>query len=68
MKLQTTPMMMSKGEVCTSLKISARTLDNMVKDGAFPPAVRLGKCKYWSTVAVEAWLRNYFAPQENWHL
>jgi len=35
---------LSKGDLCASLGISKRTIETMVRDGIFPPPVRLGKC------------------------
>ena len=60
------PALLSKDDLCTSLGISKRTIENMVRDGTFPPPVRLGKCVYWSEVAVHSWQRRLFAGQEAW--
>jgi prophage regulatory protein len=38
----------------------------MVKAGTFPPAVRLGKCAFWSETAVSKWHQLAFLAQENW--
>jgi prophage regulatory protein len=60
------PAMLDKTTVCQRLSISPRTLENMTKSGQFPPAVRVGKCVYWSEVAVRKWQRAKFASQEAW--
>lgn len=60
------PALLSKDDLCTSLGISKRTIENMVRDGTFPPPVRLGKCVYWSEVAIHTWRRRLFAGQEAW--
>jgi len=60
------PALLSKDDLCASLGISKRTIENMVRDGTFPPPVRLGKCVYWSEVAVHSWRRRRFAGQEAW--
>ena len=44
--------LLDKATLCARLNISARTVENMVKDGSFPPPVRVGKYVYWSEVAV----------------
>ena len=62
------PALLSKDDLCASLGISRRTIEKMVRDGTFPPPVRLGKCVYWSEVAVHSWRRRLFAGQEAWRL
>ena len=66
MKDKPMPALQSKDELCTSLGISKRTIENMVRDGSFPPPVRLGKCVYWSETAIHSWQRRLFAAQEAW--
>lgn len=58
--------LLDKASLCARLNISARTLENMVKAGTFPPPVRVGKYVYWSEVAVRSWQRRLFAAQEAW--
>ncbi len=60
------PALLSKDDLCASLGISKRTIENMVRDSTFPPPVRLGKCVFWSEVAVHNWRRRRFASQEAW--
>lgn len=60
------PAMLDKRTVCERLSIAPRTLENMIRDGQFPPAVRIGKFVYWSEVAVRKWQRMLFAAQESW--
>jgi len=38
----------------------------MVRDGLFPPPVRIGKAVYWSQAALERWLVESFSHQESW--
>lgn len=57
---------LDKKTVCERLMVSFRTLENMVRDGEFPPPVRVGKKVYWSEVAVRRWQRKLFAAQEAW--
>jgi len=66
MQVKPLPALMSKNDLCESLGISKRTIENMVRDGCFPPPVRLGKCVFWSEVAVQNWRRRLFAGQETW--
>lgn len=68
MKQQTLPTLINKLQLCEHLSLSPRTLENMVKDGVFPPPVRMGKCVYWSEVAVHKWQRRLFASQEAWEM
>lgn len=56
----------SKQELCTTLRISVRTLENMVREGSFPPPIRLGKQVYWTEKAVSVWRRRLVAEQESW--
>jgi predicted DNA-binding transcriptional regulator AlpA len=58
--------LLSKQEICAQLKISLRTIENMVKSGGFPPGVRVGKFMYWSEIAVLRWQQKRFAIQESW--
>jgi predicted DNA-binding transcriptional regulator AlpA len=60
------PALLSKDDLCASLGISKCTIENIVRNGTFPPPVRLGKCVYWSEVAVHSWRRRRFAGQEAW--
>lgn len=57
---------LGKLQVCERIGLCERTLETMVKSGAFPPPVRLGKRVYWSITAVEKWHTALFAPQEAW--
>ncbi len=56
----------NKEALCLKLSISARGLENMIQRGEFPPPVKIGKCVYWSEVAVMKWQRKLFANQEAW--
>lgn len=58
--------MVNKSQLCEQLGISERTVENMVKDGTFPPPVRVGKYVYWSEIAVRKWQQRLFAAQETW--
>lgn len=58
--------LLTKAELCRRLTLSARTVENMVRDGRFPPPVRIGKLVYWSEKAVFEWQRARFKAQENW--
>jgi len=58
--------LLDKATLCERLNISPRTVENMVKDGSFPPPVRVGKFVYWSEAAIQTWQRRLFAAQEAW--
>ncbi len=60
------PAVLDKPTVCDRLGVAPRTLENMVRDGEFPPPVRVGKRVFWSEVAVAAWHKRLFAAQEAW--
>ncbi|MCK2126563.1 helix-turn-helix domain-containing protein [Thauera aromatica] len=62
---QLTPLL-DKATLCKRLNISPRTIENMVKDGSFPPPVRVGKYVYWTEASVQSWQRRLFAAQEAW--
>lgn len=57
---------LKKTDVCERLKISARTLEGLVKSGTFPPAVRMGKYGYWSEECVAEFVSRMFASQKAW--
>ena len=48
MLTETTPDLLTKDDVCARLNIAHRTLETMVKEGRFAPAVRMGKRACWS--------------------
>lgn len=58
--------LLTKSELSAKLKISPRTIENMVRDGRFPPAVRIGKFVYWSERAIVSWQEKLFAAQNKW--
>ena len=58
--------LIDKATLCAELAISERTLENMVRAGGFPPAVRVGKRAYWTENAVWLWQRRRFSMQEAW--
>jgi prophage regulatory protein len=60
------PKLLDKETVCQRLGIAPRTLENMVGEGQFPPAVRVGKRVYWSEKSLRSWQRMLFAAQEAW--
>lgn len=60
------PVLLKKADVCARLNFSYRHLENMVKAGKFPPGEQIGKHRYWSAKAVDAWIRRKFGAQENW--
>ena len=68
MNSENLPALLSKATLCERLAISQRTIENMVRDGHFPPPVRVGKHVFWSEVAVQKWQRRMFASQESWEM
>ncbi|MFL9948919.1 helix-turn-helix domain-containing protein [Paraburkholderia agricolaris] len=58
--------MVKKADLCARLNVSERTLENMTKQGLFPPSVRIGKHVYWSERAVQNWQQQKFSAQEAW--
>ncbi len=66
MNPESTPILLQKSQVCTRLSMSARTIENMVKAGSFPPPVRLGKHVFWTETAVNNWVTRMFKPQDAW--
>ncbi|KVV26856.1 hypothetical protein WK80_15960 [Burkholderia multivorans] len=58
--------LVGKSELCERFNFSERTLENMVKQGVFPPAVRIGKHVYWSERALKNWQHQQFSAQEAW--
>lgn len=59
--------LLDKARVCELLNLSPRALEGMVKDGTFPPSVRVGRKVFWSEIAVRRWQQRLFAAQEAWH-
>ena len=66
MSVSPTILTLKKNDVCERLKISARTLEGLVKEGAFPPAVRMGKHVYWTEKCVSEFVTRRFAQQNGW--
>lgn len=60
------PVLLTKMDMCARLQVSARTLENMVKDRAFPPGVRVGRFVYWTEGVVAKWVARQFGAQEAW--
>lgn len=60
------PTLLNKATVCERLAVSPRCLEMMVRDGDFPPPVRLGRHVYWSEVALSHWHTTAVAAQEQW--
>lgn len=58
--------LIDKATLCAELAIGERTLENMVRAGAFPPPVRIGKRAYWTENAVRLWQQRQFSMQEAW--
>jgi predicted DNA-binding transcriptional regulator AlpA len=58
--------LLTKEEVCKSLHISPRCLENWVAEGRFPAPQRIGRCNYWAEGAMERWFELTFAAQNNW--
>jgi predicted DNA-binding transcriptional regulator AlpA len=58
--------LLGKNDLCELLHLSARGIENMVRDGTFPPPVRIGKRVYWSALAVHRWREALFTAQESW--
>ncbi len=67
MKTDVSTQMLKKEQVCKTLGISERTLENFVRDNKFPPPVRVGKWCFWSPKVIDNWLQRQFSAQENWH-
>jgi prophage regulatory protein len=61
-----TSSLLNKAALAARLSLSARTIENMVKAGEFPPGVRVGKYVYWTEAAVTAWHTRIFSVQLGW--
>ena len=66
MQPDSTPIILTKVQVCERLNISPRTLETMVKTGRFAPPVRKGKYACWTEKTVQAWVKREFGAQEHW--
>ncbi len=58
--------LLNKEQVCERLNISPRSVENWVKEGRFPPPVRIGRLNHWSETAVERWTLLMFNAQQTW--
>lgn len=58
--------LLNKEAVTTKLGVCARTLENLVTRGEFPPPVHLGKRARWDKAVVDRWLAARFAAQRAW--
>ena len=63
---ESSPLLLTKTQVCKKLNIAPRTLEAMVKSRRFAIPVKIGKCAYWSEKTVETWLHRAFGAQESW--
>lgn len=61
-----TASLLNKAALAARLSLSARTIENMVKAGEFPPGVRVGKYVYWTEAAATAWHTRVFSVQLGW--
>lgn len=62
-----TSVLLDKKTLSARLGLSPRTLEKMVKDGEFPPGVRVGRFLYWTEAVVVAWKERLFASQHTWN-
>jgi predicted DNA-binding transcriptional regulator AlpA len=62
-----TSVLLDKKTLSARLGLSPRTLEKMVKDGAFPPGVRVGRFLYWTEAVVAVWKGRLFASQHTWN-
>ena len=62
-----TSVLLDKKALSARLGLSPRTLEKMVKDGEFPPGVRVGRFLYWTEAVVAAWKERLFASQRTWN-
>lgn len=60
------PLLLNKRQVCKMLGLATRTLEMKVRQGEFPPPVRLGKCVFWARDCIDTWLKRTFAVQVQW--
>ena len=58
--------LLNKEQVCERLNISPRSLENWVKQGRFPPPVRIGKLNHWCESALDRWTQLTFNAQQSW--
>ena len=61
-----TPTLLSKDAVLGLLGVSDRTLEKLVRQGKFPPPLRLGKTVRWAESVVHRWLQAQLEAQFSW--
>lgn len=58
--------LLGKEAVISMLGICERSLEKLVKEGRFPPPLRLGKTVRWLKSVVLAWLEAQTKAQRDW--
>jgi predicted DNA-binding transcriptional regulator AlpA len=61
-----TPTLLSKDAVLGLLGVSDRTLEKLVRQGQFPPPLRLGKTVRWAEPVVHRWMTMQLEAQLSW--
>lgn len=64
--MSTLPNLLTKTEVLQATRVSDRTVERLVRRGAFPKPMRMGKCAYWEVAAVARWMEAKLEAQRSW--
>ena len=57
------PLMTIK-DIAELLRVSERTVENMIKDGRAPPFMRMGRVRRWDPDVLQEWVRAQGAGQK----
>ena len=57
---------LTKEALATSLGVSVRTVENMVKKKMLPPGERVGRFLQWEETVLAKWQERMFAVQRGW--
>ena len=60
------PCVLTKAELAQALRMSARSLEGLLKSGQLPAGVRRGRLLYWHSSVVKKWHDQNFADQLEW--
>lgn len=53
-------------EVASVLRVSTRTVENLIASGEMPPPVRVGRQRRWHSETLEAFVHGSVSPTDNY--
>jgi predicted DNA-binding transcriptional regulator AlpA len=53
------------GQVASQLKVSTRTVFNLIKSGKFPPPIKIGRKSFWLETDTRDYIVSLFRDRDN---